>query len=93
MNHCDAEISDIVVIFDARWADKTAEAVELVKKAGMSVQRWDDDEGLAEGSIDACKVPELEKMDCVEYVRKVFTYIADYPRGDPRDLDTYEDED
>jgi hypothetical protein len=23
----------------------------------------------------------------VEYVRTIFTYVADYPPGDPRDLD------
>ena len=33
------------------------------------------------------RVSEIQTLDCVDYVRVEFTYIADYPTGDPRDLD------
>jgi hypothetical protein len=42
---------------------------------------------VVEGTIDASLVHDLEKLDCVEYVRTVFTYNANYPPGDPRDRD------
>ncbi|HEY8665763.1 MAG TPA: hypothetical protein VIL86_03815 [Tepidisphaeraceae bacterium] len=87
MNHQDAEICDIVVIIDEAWKDKTGEAVEELKKAGMQVSEWDDDTGVVEGSADAAHIHTFEKMPCVDYVRKIFCYFADYPPGDPRDKD------
>ena len=87
MDHRDAEISDIVVIVDKRWENDLANAVECLKQAGMEVRNADDDNSVVEGAIDAAKVPELQKLDCVDYVRKVFSYIADFPSGDPRDKD------
>jgi hypothetical protein len=38
-----------------------------------------------EGTIRSDKVHDLKKVDCVEYVRPVSTWIADFPKGDPRD--------
>src|SRR5215217_3897676 len=87
MYHRDAEISDVVVILDKRWEDKLPEAVEVLKGAGMDVRKADDENSVVEGSIDAAKVHDLQKLDCVDYVRTVFTYFADYPPGDPRDKD------
>jgi hypothetical protein len=42
---------------------------------------------VVEGAVEASKVHDLEKLDCVKYVRTVFTYHANYPPGDPRDRD------
>ena len=39
----------------------------------------------ASGTIEASKVKVLEKLDCVDYVRVMFTYEAEYPPDDPRD--------
>jgi hypothetical protein len=87
MYHRDAEISDIVVILDKRFENNLQGAVDCLKSAGMEIRAADDDNSVIEGSIDAAKVPELQKLDCVDYVRTVFTYFADYPPGDPRDQD------
>ena len=87
MDHRDAEISDVVVIVDKRWENDLPGAVECLKKAGMDVRNADDNNSVVEGSCDAAKVHELQKLDCVDYVRTVFTYFADYPPGDPRDKD------
>jgi hypothetical protein len=83
----DANISDIVVVLDKRWEDKLADAVAILKQQGMEVRDADDDNSVVEGTIESYKLHELEKLDCVDYVRRVFSYDANYPPGDPRDRD------
>ena len=83
----DAVISDVVVILDKAWETRLKEALETLKAAGLDVRSADDDNSVVEGLIDAHKVHALEQLPCVDYVRKVFTYEANYPPGDPRDID------
>jgi hypothetical protein len=83
----DANISDIVVVLDRRWEDRLAEALATLKEHGMEVRDADDDNSVVEGTIESYKLHELEKLDCVDYVRRVFSYDANYPPGDPRDRD------
>jgi hypothetical protein len=94
MNFNDAQMSDITVVLDKRWEDNLDGAVEELKKEGMEIRRADDDCSVVEGVIKSCNVPVLQKLDCVDYVRTTFSWIADYPPGDPRDLDkAYRDAD
>lgn len=79
----DARISDVMVTLDKRF--KNGEAIEQLKKAGLEIADPGDGQAVIEGLIDVNKVRDLEKLDCVDYVRTVFTYWADYPAGDPRD--------
>ena len=81
----DARISEVIVTLDQRYENKLDEAVAQLKKCGLDVSSADDDNSIVEGTIDVCKVHDLEKLDSVDYVRTVFTYVADYPPGDPRD--------
>ena len=60
--------------------------------AVMCVDSVDNDQSVVGGCIETPKVKDLEKLDHVRYVRRVFSYTADYPVGDPRDLDKCEDE-
>ena len=83
----DAIISDIVVVLDKAYEERLADAVNMLKACGMEVRSADDDNSVVEGTIDAGRVHDLEKLECVDYVRKVFTYYANYPPGDPRDRD------
>lgn len=83
----DANISDIVVILTRTYEARLPEAVQQLKNSGMEVARADDDNSVVEGSIDSSRLHELEKLDCVNYVRRVFSYDANYPPGDPRDKD------
>jgi len=53
----------------------------------VEVRCADDDSSVVEGVIETFKVKELEKLQCVDYVRTTFSWIADYPPGDPRDKD------
>lgn len=95
MNHHDAEISDVVVVLQDIDEQRVKEVIDQLKTAGLQVSSIDNDTGTIEGSVDAGKVGELKKIKGVSYVRSVMTYTADYPPGDPRDLDgkeeTYED--
>ena len=83
----DASMSDIVVVLDKRWENDLAGAISVLKHHGMDVARADDDTSVVEGVIETNKVHHLEKLDCVDYVRKVFSWEANYPPGDPRDVD------
>jgi hypothetical protein len=95
MNHHDAEISDVVVVLQDIDEQRVKEVIDQLKTAGLQISSMDQDTGTIEGSVDAAKVGELKKIKGVSYVRSVMTYTADYPPGDPRDLDgkeeTYED--
>ena len=92
-NHRDAEITEMVVVLDKRWEDKLQDAVQLLKNAGMEIYSADDNNSVVEGCAESCKVHDIEKLECVDYVRKVMTYIVDYPPGDPRDKDGPEEDD
>jgi hypothetical protein len=81
----DMRISDVIVTLDKRWEDDLADAVARLRKAGLEVRDACDNKSVVEGTIDRHKVHDLEKLECVDYVRTIFTYDADFPAGDPRD--------
>jgi hypothetical protein len=81
----DATISDVIITLGGKSKIKFSEAVNELKKAGVSVDNVDDENSVVEGTVDVQKIRDLEKLDCVDYVRTVFTYDADFPAGDPRD--------
>jgi hypothetical protein len=83
----DAIISDIVVVLDKAYESRLTDAVAMLKATGMEVRSADDDNSVVEGTIDASRVHDLEHLVCVDYVRKVFTYNANFPPGGPRDRD------
>lgn len=72
-------ISEVTVVLDAKYEDqpRTNEAVDMLKKLGMNVTNVDEDDSVVEGDIDAAKLKELENLDCVDYVRTVFSYVAE----------------
>ena len=83
----DAIISDIVVVLDRAYEERLADAVAILKAHGMEVRSANDDTSVVEGTIAEDRVHDLQKLECVDYVRKVFTYHANFPPGDPRDRD------
>jgi len=93
MNHRDAEITEVVVVIHESYADRLGEAATKLTAFGVEVFSTDEDEGIVNGAIETFKLPELEKLEFVNYVRSVMTYIADYPAGDPRNKDMTEDDD
>ena len=83
----DARVSDVVITLDKRYENDLNGAVDILKKAGLDIREANDENSVVEGTIDVGKVHDLEKLECVDYVRTVFTYCANYPPGDPRDVD------
>lgn len=87
MEHEDAEVSDVVVILKPECAEKLDATADALRKLGMEVENTDANNGVVEGTIPTDKIAAVKKWECVQYVRVEFTYIADYPPGDPRNLD------
>ena len=85
--HQDAYISDVVVVVECGDGRTFDDVLAKCKEAGLSVSDIRADECVIEGTIDSSKLVELDNIPGVEYVRSVFTYVADYPAGDARDRD------
>src|ERR1051326_8811507 len=83
----DANVTECVVVLDKAYEEKLPEAVEILKNAGMEIFKADDDNSVVGGQINTEKLAALEKLACVDDVRTVFSYDANYPPGDPRDQD------
>lgn len=81
----DGYISDVVVMLDELTTEQTSQVVEGLKAAGLDVSRVNDEQSIVEGTIEASRAHDLGLLPHVRYVRSVFTYLADFPPGDPRD--------
>ena len=83
----DGYLSHVVVVLEELTTEQTDDVVGRLKAAGLEVSRVDDDMSVVEGTIDAGRAHDLKHVTHVRYVRPVFTYLANYPPGDPRDRD------
>jgi hypothetical protein len=83
----DAQMSDVIVVLDKAYENDLAGAVAKLKNCGMQIVNTNDDTSVVEGQIETYRIHDLEQLDCVDYVRKFFTWSANYPPGDPRDRD------
>ena len=83
----DRYVSDVVVMLEELSSEQTVRAVDLLRAAGLEISRVNDEQSIVEGSIDAARAHNLQQVEHVRYVRSVFTYLANYPPGDPRDTD------
>jgi hypothetical protein len=91
-NHEDAEITEIVVVINKIGENHMIEAVEKLKAAGVEIFSSDEENDVIQGACESSLLAEIQKIPCVNYVRSVSTYIADYPAGDPRDKDGPEED-
>ena len=91
MEHRDAELSDIEVVLVEELDLTFDQAAEKLKSLGLAVSNLDTENCIIEGTIDTCKLHALNSCEFVKYVRTVFSYIADFPEGDSRNLDKDED--
>jgi ACT domain-containing protein len=87
MEHRDAEMSDITIVLKAEFAERMQEVIKQLNEAGVGITNVNEDVGAVEGSVETNRVHLIERMECVDAVRTTFSYIADYPPGDPRDQD------
>ena len=92
MAHQDAELSDVVVVLVDEPGMNTQDAANKLRDVGLAVSDVDEDDGVVQGTIETERIKSLEQLEFVKHVRNVFNYIADYPTGDPRHLDTEEDD-
>jgi hypothetical protein len=93
MEHRDEEVSDIVIVIKAEFAERLEHVVNQLKEAGVEIDGINDDVGTVEGNIESNRVYAIQQLEFVDAVRTTFSYIADYPPGDPRDQDGVEDDD
>jgi hypothetical protein len=91
MEHRDAELSDVEIVFEDEPGLTIDQATAKLKDLGLSISNVDQENCIVEGTIDTAKVNGLKSLNFVKYVRVVFNYIADYPDGDPRNLDKDDD--
>jgi hypothetical protein len=88
MDHCDAEMSDIVVVMDDGGdAARLDQLIITLKEMGITIEEVDHDNCVIEATVLKEHITTIEKISGVKYVRKVFEYVADYPVGDPRNQD------
>jgi len=92
MAHQDAELSDVVVVLVEEPGMTAEDAANQLRDLGLAVSDVDEANGVVEGTIETAKIKSLKQLEFVKYVRDVFNYLADYPPGDPRNLDRDEDE-
>jgi hypothetical protein len=67
------------------------DVVARLQSEGLSVSDTDEPNGVVEGTLESAKAKGLEKLPFVKYVRSVFNYTADFPPGDPRNMDPADD--
>jgi hypothetical protein len=91
-NHHDAEITEIVVILNKDCEGEVLGMVEKLRAVGMDVFSTDEENKVIQGTVESCKVVDIQTTKGVNFVRSVLTYIADYPPGDPRDKDGVEED-
>ena len=77
----DIAVSDILIIIDPKYDGRISDIVANLKSAGVEVSNVNEDEGVIEGTVAAAKIPQVRKIDGVDYVRTVFTYIDHQPDG------------
>ena len=87
MNHRDQSVSDVTIVIRPAFADRLQEVVEQLNEIGVGIINVNEDVVAIEGSCESNRVYVIERMEFVEAVRTTFSYIADYPPGDPRDQD------
>jgi hypothetical protein len=92
MNHRDAEIADVVVILKQTYCERVQHAASMLTAAGLKIISVDEDEAVIEGSVETDKLARIQTLECVNALRIVLTYTADYSTGDPRDKDVDEED-
>lgn len=92
MIHRETEITEVVIVLSEAFGEKLDEAGEQLKGVGLEIFSTDPDEGVVSGSIESYKLPQLEKAPCVNYVRMVQTYIADFPVKEGADSDSVDED-
>ncbi len=76
----DAYVSEIIVVIDQKHAADLDAMAEQLKSHGMDITTINTTEAVIEGTVESYKLKEINQLPGVEYIRTVFTYIADYAK-------------
>jgi hypothetical protein len=87
MEHRDALMSEVTVNYDETPENPASAIIAKLVALGLMITDEDPTDGSLEGTVAANKLPEIHATPGVTYVRITSEWIADYPKGDPRDLD------
>ena len=87
MDHRDAYLCDVLVIPEGSTLGDVEAVLTLLRSHGLEVRSTQTEPYVIEGTVDASRLRELDDLPGIDYVRCVYSYIADYPAGDPRDQD------
>jgi hypothetical protein len=82
MSQPEIEMADVQIILQADWQDRMAQAVELLKGAGVQIEDVNEEEGEVEGVVPSDKIAALRKLEPVAYVRTVFRYEDEESESD-----------
>ena len=92
MEHRDQSVSEVTIVIKPEFSGRMEDVIEQLNQAGVGITNVNEDVGAVEGSCESNRVCLIERMEFVDAVRTTFSYIADYPPGDQRDLDGEEKE-
>ena len=81
------EVCDVMVVIEDDPGMSVQEAAIKLRGAGLVVSEMDEQNGMVEGTIDACKVKSLQALPFVKYVRNLFTYLSESPEDEDFEAD------
>lgn len=82
MSQPEMQMADVQIILRAEWQDRHAEALAILKAAGLEVEEVNEADGEIEGVVPASRIAELKRLDFVAYIRTVFRYGDEENDGD-----------
>jgi hypothetical protein len=85
MSTPDTYITEVVVVLDELSDERTGEVVRELEKLGLVVDHINHENSVIEGRVELHLAHALEAVASVRYVRKHFTYAAEFPPGHPMD--------
>lgn len=68
-------ISDVMIIVDPKFDGDMADFQSRLRKLGLKITSQNTDEGMIEGTIESAKLAQLRKVEGVDALRTVFTYV------------------
>lgn len=81
MSEQQQEVCDVEVVLKGEYAGRNEVALGQLRGVGLEVVSFADADGVVEGTLPADRLEALRTLECVAYVRNVFTYIAGDANG------------
>lgn len=72
-------VSDVMIIVDPKFDGEMTDFQSRLRKLGMKITSVNTDEDMIEGTIESSQLASLRKVDGVDTLRTVFTYVDESP--------------